>query len=178
MSLWVTDEFNENKPYTVYLLEKLTVFDVLKNCTKCKNELPTTAEYFHRRENTKCGLVGICKKCVKTYKKQYNTTHRELNNEKKRNYRKTLRGNLQTRYSNLNIRCNDPKDSNYKYYGGRGIENKFISFSRFLQYITVDLCITDIEQIKGLHIDRIDNEGHYEPGNIRFITPAENNRNH
>ncbi len=152
--------------------------DKVKTCTKCGTTYPSTVIYFYGDSRAKGGLYSECKECFKSYRRQWNTEHRELSNERKRDYRKTLRGNLQTRYSNLNIRCNDPKDRNYKYYGGRGIENKFISFIRFLQYVTVDLCITDIEQIKGLHIDRIDNNGHYEPGNIRFITPAENNRNH
>lgn len=32
-------------------------------CTKCKIEKPLTAEYFHRRKNTKRGFVAQCKEC-------------------------------------------------------------------------------------------------------------------
>lgn len=70
-------------------------------------------------------------------------------------------------------RCNNPKDKRYNDWGGRGIENKFPNFKAFHDYVIKELRIDP----RGLTIDRIDNDGHYEHGNIRFITQAKNNRN-
>ncbi|KKK99325.1 hypothetical protein LCGC14_2633830, partial [marine sediment metagenome] len=65
----------------------------------------------------------------------------------------------------------------YKNYGGRGIENKFKSLDDFRCYVTDFLGITEFEQIKGLQIDRIDNDGDYKPGNMRFVTAKVNSNN-
>ena len=68
---------------------------------------------------------------------------------------------------NMKKRCNLQSHKNYKGYGGRGIvvcdkwDNSFISFYNWAKD----------KWIKGLRMDRIDNDGNYEPGNCRFITP-------
>lgn len=62
----------------------------------------------------------------------------------------------------------------FKNYGGRGIgmcEEWRNSFEKFYDYIM------KIGYKKGLQIDRIDNDGNYEPGNIRFVTLKENCNN-
>jgi hypothetical protein len=64
-------------------------------------------------------------------------------------------------------RCRNPKDISYKYYGGRGIEvcQRWHDYRNFL---------ADMGEIPApLSIDRIDNEGNYEPGNCRTATPKE-----
>ena len=73
----------------------------------------------------------------------------------------------------MNQRCNNPEAQNYKYYGGRGIKNKFTSLDEFRDYVMNELRVDP----RGLDIDRIDNSGHYEKGNIRFITHKENCQN-
>jgi len=80
---------------------------------------------------------------------------------------------LRNRYSNILSRCNNPGHSAYKYYGGRGIQVNFESCDEFVDYVI------DVLQIdpRGLDIDRIDNDGNYEPGNIRFVTHKENLQN-
>lgn len=71
-------------------------------------------------------------------------------------------------------RCLNKKTPNYKNYGGRGIfvceqwKKDFFSFYKWS---------INNGYKKGLQIDRIDNDGGYEPSNCRFVTPAENLRN-
>lgn len=84
---------------------------------------------------------------------------------------------LRGKYWNINYRCNNPNCSIYGNYGGRGIQNLFISQLHFLNYVIFELGITTFEQIEDLQIDRIDNDSHYMPGNIRFVTPKVNNNN-
>lgn len=81
---------------------------------------------------------------------------------------------LRQKYNDLNQRCGN---LSCEYYGGRGIQNLFSSLEHFLNHVIKELHITTIEQIDGLEIDRIDNDSHYMPENIRFITRSVNQRN-
>lgn len=75
-------------------------------------------------------------------------------------------------------RCENPKAINWKNYGGRGIsicarwrhgENGMTGFECF---------IADMgKKPAGLDIDRINNDGNYEPGNCRWVTRSENLKN-
>lgn len=69
-------------------------------------------------------------------------------------------------------RCLNPSRSDYHYYGGRGItvcDNWLNSFNSFL---------TDMGQRpEGLTLDRLDNNGNYEPSNCKWVTRAEQNKN-
>jgi len=84
---------------------------------------------------------------------------------------------LRQKYIDLDNRCNNSNHPDYKWYGGRGIENKFTSRLNFFLYIINELQITTLEQINNLQIDRINNDDSYRPGNIRFITPKVNANN-
>ena len=144
---------------------------VNKRCYKCKQVKPTSE--FHKRNSSKDGHDWRCKKCCLEYAKKYRQKHRAGLSEYARKYHSSLNGNLRTVWDHMLHRCNDPKDKRYKNYGGRGIEVKFACFEDFFSYVTNVLKADP----RGLTIDRIDNNGHYEPGNIRFVTRAENNRN-
>jgi len=66
-------------------------------------------------------------------------------------------------------RCTNPKNKSWKYYGGRGIKFRFASFEEFFRELG--------PRPKGFVLDRKDNEGHYEKGNVRWATRSESNRN-
>lgn len=70
-------------------------------------------------------------------------------------------------------RCENPNDSVYRYYGGRGIKvctRWRESFDAFLK----DVGIPPENQTS---IDRIDNERGYEPGNVRWVNRMMQPRN-
>jgi hypothetical protein len=67
-------------------------------------------------------------------------------------------------------RCNNPDDPAYQYYGGRGIKFIFSSFEDFLAEIGP-------KPHRHLTLDRIENNGHYEPGNIRWATHSQQQSN-
>jgi hypothetical protein len=80
---------------------------------------------------------------------------------------------LRMTYIHMVYRCCLPTDKAWKYYGGRGIS----VCKEWLDDINVffDWALPLWED--GLQIDRINNDGNYEPSNCRFVTPQENIRN-
>jgi hypothetical protein len=73
-------------------------------------------------------------------------------------------------YIGARSRCRNPKNDSYDKYGGRGIEFRFSSFEQFF---------AELGPRPGpeYSVDRIDNEGHYEMGNVRWATLSEQNLN-
>lgn len=60
-------------------------------------------------------------------------------------------------------RCTNPADPRWKDYGTRGIEFRFSGPTAMAVWIMENLGLD-----RELTIDRIDNSGHYEPGNLRL----------
>lgn len=106
-------------------------------------------------------------------KKKWRQQHPDYHREYQAKFRKTIRGHLTRVFSDIKQRCTNPDCIIYKYYGGRGIENRFNSSKEFFDYVVNVLKVDP----RGLDIDRINNNGHYEKGNIRFVTHKENCNN-
>lgn len=73
-------------------------------------------------------------------------------------------------YHEAKRRCINPNSKDYPYYGGRGIKFKFKSFEDFISHI-------GWRPKRSLSLDRINNNGHYEPGNVRWATKYQQTHN-
>ncbi len=69
-------------------------------------------------------------------------------------------------YCRAKMRCVNPKAPRYADYGGRGIEFRFKSYTEFLNHI-------GRKPTPQHSLDRINNDGHYEVGNVRWATDIE-----
>jgi hypothetical protein len=75
-------------------------------------------------------------------------------------------------------RCNDKNHTSYHNYGGRGISvcPEWDDFEAFESWALVNGYDPDAEYGKCT-LDRIDVNGNYEPGNCRWISMSEQNKN-
>ena len=91
-------------------------------------------------------------------------------------------GGTGTRLHNVWImmkqRCNNPKTCEYHRYGGRGIKvcDEWASFNNFRDWAMSNGYDPDAPRGKCT-LDRIDNDGDYEPSNCRWVDMLEQMKN-
>jgi hypothetical protein len=96
---------------------------------------------------------------------------------------KTIHGfartSIYSRWKNMRMRCSNEKDPAYSDYGGRGItvfeewaDKK--GFPKFYEYVETFL---GGPPKPGYSLDRINNDGNYEPGNLRWADRSTQRKN-
>lgn len=79
-------------------------------------------------------------------------------------------------WKRIKQRCYNENHTFYKNYGGRGIkvfDNWISDYRSFESWILNNLG----EKPEGFSLDRIDNDGNYEPGNLRWADRKTQNNN-
>lgn len=78
---------------------------------------------------------------------------------------------LYSAWNSMRQRCSNPRNDSFQFYGARGISvcERWDDFQNFIEDMG--------ERPEGNSLDRIDNEGEYEPSNCRWATPVEQARN-
>jgi hypothetical protein len=85
-----------------------------------------------------------------------------------------LRATMRNRWNCMKQRCLNPNNTSYKAYGARGIKihADFLDFPTYVKYV---MSLPGVSANK--EIDRIDNNGNYEPGNLRWVDRLAQSRN-
>lgn len=122
----------------------------------CGKELEVKGSDLTQRRITSCG-------CDKEEKRE----HLSLIKQEKKLYQV---------YRSMRDRCNNPNHNDYKRYGGRGIKvceewNNRYGFIAFYEWAIKN------GYKDNLSLDRINNDGNYEPDNCRWATKKEQSQN-
>lgn len=92
-----------------------------------------------------------------------------------------------SRWASMLQRCHNPSNPKYPQYGGRGISvcEEWHDVRNFVAYLELGVPVEPpymglweaSEPPPGYSLDRIDNDGNYEPGNIRWADMSVQNLN-
>ena len=122
----------------------------LYQCGYCGKEFETQVSSIHRGSTKSCSCLGGV------------TTHGLESNR------------FYDTWKNILKRCNNPKNKSYKNYGARGITvcEEWLDVRNFVSWAE-----RTHPNIEGVSLDRIDNDGNYEPSNCRWADKVTQNTN-
>lgn len=107
---------------------------------------------------------GLCRKCYHRAARAGEIQLKQRSHLGPRMRRSALQRRLLITLRNIQARCSDPRVHGYSRYGGRGILHRLsLEDLEFLWHRD------EAEKLEHPSIDRIDNDGHYERSNCRFI---------
>jgi hypothetical protein len=121
-------------------------------CSRCRAVLAHTREFFGPMNEGLFGLDSRCRACVLTTQRA----------------RPKLRSEVHIRASMIQ-RCHSPNCRGFKHYGGRGIT----VCERWRKSLKAFLADMGPRPSTKHSLDRINNDGNYEPGNCRWATQRE-----
>lgn len=144
---------------------RLTVVDAAERLAiVCRCECGTERSYV--ASNLLAGITKSCG-CLKRESARTRTFKHGVGNS---DYKYRL-------WSTIKGKCFRTTHKDYQYYGGRGITMHARWIKDYAQFAT-DLLSAIGERPSPQHsLDRIDNEGNYEPGNLRWATMAQQSAN-
>jgi hypothetical protein len=122
-------------------------------------------------------------------KKEYDKADKSRLLELKRNWYKRQHY-LRNTWVGINNRCYNPSNESYNFYGGRGIDvhepwimkrgkthdirdQNIVILDRFVSWVEENLG----DRPAACSLDRINNSGNYEPGNLRWATAEQQANN-
>lgn len=117
----------------------------------CGKEFVTRGSTIRRGETKSCGCLSADRTRARNLTHGLSRTHE---------YRVWI---------GMKKRCENPKCKPFKNYGGRGISIEFKSFDEFFNHLGP--CPS------GYTIERINNDGNYAKGNVKWATRIEQGRN-